>query len=484
MKNCGTAAPGCALEERQGRLLHISMRHFKVNLRYILQGALLKTIWHMAGFHIVTFGCKVNQYESAGMAETLVRQGFSPLPKEAAPDLVLVNTCTVTARADQQARQAIRRLARQYPGAPLWVTGCYAQRAPEEIASLPGVARVFGNQEKARLPELFFAGGKDPEPRVHVQELGDQEPFQSWPVSHFPGHTRAWLKIQDGCNHACTYCIVPTVRGRGRSLAVKNVVSFLAGLGAQGFQEVVLTGIDLGQYGQDLDPSTSLARLLLHLAADAWPFRVRLSSLEPQEITPDLLDALSGYPHLCPHFHLPLQSGAPAVLQAMGRPYGAEYVREVVLELHQRFPTAALGLDILVGFPGETVSDFEATLTLVQVLPVAYLHVFPFSPRPGTPAQTLPRLPGQEVQRRAQLMREVGRAKKMSFYQNQVGQVGEVLVEGAYPGRPGWLKGISANYLRVLLPGPPDWRNRRLGVRFLKFGEGMLRGEVITSEFK
>jgi threonylcarbamoyladenosine tRNA methylthiotransferase MtaB len=435
----------------------------------------------MPYFKILTFGCKVNQYESAGLAETLVSQGFASLPPEAAPDLILVNTCTVTARADQQARQAIRRLARHYPGAQIWVTGCYAQRAPREIASLPGVVKVLGNLEKAALSGLLSCGSESPPPQVQVQKFGEQEAFHSWQVSHFPGHTRAWLKIQDGCNHACAYCIVPTVRGRGRSLDVDSVVSSLTGLSAQGFQEVVLTGIDLGQYGQDLAPPTSLARLLHHLAQVHWPFRVRLSSLEPQEITPELMDALTDFPHLCPHFHLPMQSGALAVLQAMGRPYRPEYFRDLLLELHQRFPTAALGLDVLVGFPEETDSDFEATLTLVETLPVAYLHVFPFSPRPGTPAQTLPRLPGREVQRRAQLMREVGQAKKTTFYQNQVGKVGEVLVEGPDLDRPGWLRGISDNYLRVRLPGPADWQNRRLKVRYLQIGKGMVKGEVISS---
>ncbi len=438
----------------------------------------------MPYFRIVTFGCKVNQYESAGMAEALERQGYVPLPSQAAPDLVIVNTCTVTARADQQARQTIRRLARQFPKARLWVTGCYAQRAPEQLASLPGVARVFGNPEKVRLEEMFPPGSSNLASRVHVRAFGDQEPWQICRVSHFPGHTRAWLKVQDGCNHACTYCIVPTVRGRGRSLAVEDVVSSLESLAVRGFQEVVLTGIDLGQYGQDLQPPTSLADILLRLAPHVWPLRMRLSSLEPQEITPELMDALSDFPPLCPHFHLPLQSGAPAVLEAMGRPYRPEDFREVILELHRRFPTAALGLDVLVGFPGETARDFEATLNLVETLPVAYLHVFPFSPRPGTPAHTLPRLPGHEVQSRAQSMREVGQIKKTSFYQNQVGKVGEVLVEGAHPDRPGWLKGLSDNYLRVLLPGPPEWRNRRLKVRYVRFSEGMLRGEVITLEEK
>jgi threonylcarbamoyladenosine tRNA methylthiotransferase MtaB len=438
----------------------------------------------MPYFQVVTFGCKVNQYESAALAETLESLGFVSRPTRAWPDLVLVNTCTVTARADQQARQAIRRLAQQYPWAQIWVTGCYAQRSPETIASLPGVTRVFGNQEKASLAEMVAPGITTPAPQVQVQGFGPQEPFHAFQVSHFPGHTRAWLKVQDGCSHACSYCIVPSVRGPGRSLPPVGVRSSLEALAARGFQEVVLTGIDLGQYGKDLHPPLNLARLLQELSLSDWPFRLRLSSLEPQEITAELAAALSTVPHLCPHFHLPLQSGSPAVLAAMGRPYHPGHFRDLVMELHQNFPQAALGLDVLVGFPTETAADFEATRTLVETLPVAYLHVFPFSPRPGTPAQNMQLLPGEEVQLRAQIMRELGQNKKTAFYQAQVGQAGEVLVEGPAPGRPGWLKGLAGNYLRVVLPGPVDWQNRRVKVRFLEAGDELLVGKVITSDTK
>ncbi len=433
----------------------------------------------MPYFQIITFGCKVNQFESAGMAEVLVNSGFEPAPAEVAPDLVVVNTCTVTVRADQQARQTVRRLARQHPGVRLWVTGCYAQRAPEELGGLPGVAKVFGNREKVGLAKILAPKRENPGLHIQVQDFAPQEPFQIWPVHSFPEHTRAWLKIQDGCNHACSYCIVPTVRGPARSLPPAEVTASLEALASRGYQEVVLTGIDLGQYGQDLAPPGSLAGLLRTLAPRSWPFRVRLSSLEPQELTSELVEALAAFPNLCPHFHLPLQSGAAPVLQAMARPYHPEHFRNLVLELHRRFPLAALGLDILVGFPGETGADFEATRVLVKSLPVAYLHVFPFSPRPGTTAQALKPLPSQEVQRRARIMRDVGRIKKAAFYQANVGKVGEVLVEGPAAGRPGWLKGLSANYLRVLIPGPPEWRNRRLTVKFLKVEEEMMLGEVI-----
>lgn len=438
----------------------------------------------MPYFQVITFGCKVNQYESAGMAKVLAGLGFTPRPLQASPDLILVNTCTVTGRADQQARQAIRRLARQYPGAQLWVTGCYAQRSPEIMASLPGVTRVFGNQEKARLAKMVAFQGGSLTPQIQVQGFGKPEPFQYSQVHDFPGHTRAWLKVQDGCNHACNYCIVPSVRGPGRSLPPEGVWSSLEALAARGFQEVVLTGIDLGQYGKDLPVPASLARLLQGLSRTDWPLRLRLSSLEPQEITAELVEALSAFPNLCPHFHLPMQSGSPAVLKAMGRPSHPGYFRDLVMELHRHFPDAAFGLDVLVGYPGETERDFESTRSLVATLPVAYLHVFPFSPRPGTPAQALAPLPGEEVQHRAQVMRQLSRNKKAAFYQSRIGQVGEVLVEGPAPGRPGWLAGLSANYLRVLLPGPAIWQNRRVRVKFLRVFEELLVGEVITSKTK
>ena len=249
----------------------------------------------------------------------------------------------------------------------------------------------------------------------------------------------------------------------------------LAGLG---YREVVLTGVDLGQYGLDHAPPASLAALVRRLTTQAWPFRVRLSSLEPMMVTTELLDELAAWPDFCPHFHLPLQSGAAPVLAAMGRPYGPEEFRDLVREITRRFPGAGLGLDVLVGFPGESDADFEATRSLVAELPVTYLHVFPYSPRPGTPAADLPPLPGNLVQARARIMRELGQAKKIQFLEAQIGQVREVLVEG--PATPeGWLQGLSDHYLRVTFPGPPALRNRRVMVRFTRRQGEMLVGEAV-----
>lgn len=427
-------------------------------------------------FRITTFGCKVNQCDTAGVAQGLNVRGWQAAPVGVSPDLILVNTCTVTGRADQEARQTMRRLAREHPGVPIWVTGCYAQRAPGEVAALPGVAAVLGNWEKARLPELVAEPPGGARPLIRVGTLSGGDSFHPWPVSSWPGHTRAWLKVQDGCSHRCSYCIVPQVRGPGRSMAPPQVAAAFGELARLGYREVVLTGVNLGQYGQDLHPAGNLAELLRELRTDSWPFRLRLSSLEPQEVTTALLKAGAAWPNFCPHFHLPLQSGAAAVLRAMERPYRPQDFRDLVLEISRDFPDAALGLDILVGFPGEASADLEATRALVESLPATYLHVFPYSPRPGTPAAELPPLPGGEIQRRAQVMRELGRLKKRQFLQGQLGQVREVLVEGPAPQR-GWLQGLSDNYLRVLLPGPPDWRNQLRKVRFLE-----IQGELVVGE--
>ncbi len=308
---------------------------------------------------------------------------------------------------------------------------------------------------------------------------GYAEPFHPWRLRSFPGHTRAWLKIQEGCSHHCSYCIVPRVRGPRRSWAPAEVVAALQGLAAAHHQEVVLTGIDLGQYGQDLSPATSLAGLVRRLKQAELPFRVRLSSLEPQEVTVELLAELASWRAFCPHFHLPLQSGAAPVLAAMNRPYRPGDFQDLVADLARRFPDAALGLDVLVGFPGETAADFAATQTLLAALPLTYLHVFPFSPRPGTPAAALQPLPGREVQRRAGLLRDLGRLKKQAFLHSQLGQVREVLVEGPAQ-QKGWLQGLSDNYLRAIFRGPATWRHRRLLVRFTKLREETLVGEAVA----
>ncbi|MDD3581946.1 MAG: tRNA (N(6)-L-threonylcarbamoyladenosine(37)-C(2))-methylthiotransferase MtaB [Desulfobacca sp.] len=418
---------------------------------------------------ILTLGCKVNQYESAFLAETLTRLGCQLVAPTAAPDLVVVNTCTVTAAADRQTRQYIRRLARRRPETAVLVTGCYAQRAPEELAALPGVRGVLGNREKTRLREIFAELHQPAAPVIQVGSIAQAQSLEPMPITSFFGHTRAFVKIQDGCQNYCSYCIIPHVRGPCRSLPRAQIIDQLRQLTSRGYREIVLTGINLGKYGHDQPPGESLAGLVEELARAGLPGRYRLSSLEPQEVTPALLRQLAAWPQFCPHFHLPLQSGSAVMLNRMRRPYGPEEFRELVNQIRQYFPQAAVGVDVLVGFPGETEFDLAHTRNLIDALPISYLHVFPFSPRPGTPAALMPQtVTGTEMKRRAQGLRELGKQKKLAFYQQQVGQEFEVLIERCSSGPPERMTGLSANYLRLVMKDDGQGVNRLVRARLVQ----------------
>lgn len=429
---------------------------------------------------VLTFGCKVNQYESAYLAEQAEAAGWQVATPETA-DLVVINSCTVTGRADRQVRQALRQAGRRQPPPRLVVTGCYAQRAPEELAGFPGVQVVLGNAAKASWPEIAARLRRDMQPWQQVLPMDLCREFQPLPIRQFVGHTRAFVKIQDGCGGHCSYCIVPTVRGPERSLPPDQVVEQLRHLVQGGCREVVLTGINLSRYGSDLAASVSLATLCRALQAAAWPVRIRLSSLEPLDITTDLLNVLEDWPQFCPHFHIPLQSGSDAVLQAMGRPYRAAWFAEMLQEVHRRFPAAAIGLDVVVGFPTETAATYARTRELLASLPLTYLHVFPYSPRPGTAAAALtPQVDQRQISAWARDLRTLAAAKKQAFSQGQIGQVVEVLVEGEVAGHPGLVSGITANYLRVHCPGAPAWANRMVRVRLAKLSGGVLFGHPVT----
>lgn len=429
---------------------------------------------------VLTLGCKVNQYESAFLIEQAAAAGWQPVPLEAA-DVLVINTCTVTSRADRQVRQILRQAGRRQPSPRLVVTGCYAQRAPEELAAFPGVQVVLGNADKASWPEIATRLQKDRGQWLAVSDIATCQTFQPLPLRHFSGHTRAFVKIQDGCANYCRYCIVPKVRGPERSLPPDQVLAQLQVLIQQGCRELVLTGINLSRYGRDLSPPASLSILCRSLKQTGWPVRLRLSSLEPQDLTSELLDELSDWEQFCPHFHIPLQSGADAVLAAMGRPYRAVWLEELVHEISRRFPAAAIGLDVLVGYPTETVADFVRTREMVTRLPLAYLHVFPYSPRPGTPAATLrPQMDHRQVAAWARDLRAIGAEKKRGFYQQHLGQIVEVLMEGEVAGKPGLVTGLTANYLRVQCPGPATWANRLVPVRLEKLSGTELWGVPIT----
>jgi threonylcarbamoyladenosine tRNA methylthiotransferase MtaB len=344
-------------------------------------------------------------------------------------DFVVVNTCSITADAESAARQAIRRAARDHPGAPIVAAGCYAEVAPDDLAALPGVAAVVGARAQGAVPGVLrrLRQGSRGEDAVRAA-IPEALPWGRPPEGP-ARHTRPFLKVQDGCDQRCAFCVVPSARGPSRSLELDEALRRIARLGER-HPEVVLTGVHLGAWGQDLVPRRSLAELVRAAARARLVRRLRLSSIEPNELPRELLDDPDVVSVLCPHFHLPLQSGADRVLSAMGRPYGADRFRAAVEELAARVPGACIGTDVLVGFPGETDEDHRDTLALVQALPLAYLHVFPYSPRPGTRAAELPGRVGAEVVRaRARELLAVSERRWRAFLTAQARRTLEVVVE-------------------------------------------------------
>lgn len=425
---------------------------------------------------LATLGCKVNQCESAGLTEAIAAGGMTPVPFAGQADVYIINTCTVTGRTDGQSRQLIRRAIRQNPAAAILVTGCYAQRAPEEIARIPGVRIVAGNAEKETIPRLLASLGSA-EPRLLVGDIAGQRTISPLGATRFPEHTRAFLKIQDGCNGTCSYCIVPRARGASRSLPPEAVRERIALIAGEGYREVVLTGIHLGAYGQDLQPATTLAALVGEIAAPPLE-RLRLSSIEPREITTALIGLLAGGV-LCRHLHIPLQSGDDAILAAMNRNYDAAFFRDLVGRIVRAVPGIAVGIDVLAGFPGETAAAFANTLRLIEELPIAYLHVFPFSRRPGTPAAGMAGQVPEAVKReRAALLRALGARKKEAFAAGFIGEPLDVLIESRRDKATGLSLGLTDNYLSLAVRGQTA-ANRIVRVRPLSLAGGRLLAEVI-----
>ncbi len=422
----------------------------------------------MKKIFIKTLGCKVNQCESEALRNALVESdpGFAAADDGIA-DVVIVNTCTVTRKAAMQSRQAVRQAIRANPGARIVVTGCHAQTAPAELAAIDGVDLIVGNRDKHLIPMHIHSDlpkqASDDASAV-CADIADVGQFQSLPGIAHGGRTRPFLKIQDGCNAFCTYCIVPHARGRSRSLPVDQVLHQVEQLGRLGYRETVLTGIHIGCYGHDLTPAIGLVDLLGRIQHAGTIDRVRVSSIEPVELTDAIIDlAASGentIGRLCPHFHIPLQSGDDGILKRMHRPYGRDYFKDRVQRIIGRLPDAAIGVDTLIGFPGETDAALENTYALIESLPVAYLHVFPFSAREGTPAFSYKdQVPAQVIKRRCARMRRLGAKKRLAFYGRHVGKVVTVLVEETRDRITGRLKGFSDNYIPVCFDGSDDLIN-------------------------
>jgi len=424
---------------------------------------------------ITTLGCKINQYDSA-VIQNRLEENHSFVSFEEPADCYIINTCTVTDRADWEARQLVRRAKRLSPGAKVLVTGCYAQVNPAELARVPGVDYVVGLN---RLDDLlqFVDLPKDSDVRIAVGDVKRERGVPVLGTRALPGHTRAFLKIQEGCNYSCTYCIIPTARGLSRSVTPREVLEQVRMLADAGYREIVLTGIHLGSYGQDLTPKIDLTALLETIARSRLIPRLRLSSLDPREVPDRLLDLMASSDVICPHLHICAQAGDDKILKWMRRNYEGAYYRELLMKVRERSPDAALGSDIIVGFPGETDEAFDRSLEFFAALPLTYFHVFPYSSRRGTVAASLPDHVGGEVKKtRARRMRELGTMKKRDFCLRFKGRKLSVLVEEKIDRVAGLRRGFSRNYLPVLVSAGETLVNREIEVEIEGFEGGWLRG--------
>jgi threonylcarbamoyladenosine tRNA methylthiotransferase MtaB len=416
---------------------------------------------------LITLGCKVNQYETQYVKETLEANGY----REAAPnepaDLCIVNTCTVTHEADAKGRQLIRRLAQANPGAALVVMGCYATRDPESVSRLPGVVAVI--TDKARLAE-------------ELRPFGVTRSLAG--ISRFDGHRRAFVKVQDGCLLNCSYCIIPQVRPILRSRPIEEIAAEVSRLVQGGCREVVLTGIHLGHYGIDQSrgkPQSEWCRLwhlLHHLDELPGDFRIRLSSLEAAEVRGELVEALARSPRVCPHLHLCLQSGSDRILALMKRRYRVAGFLERCRRLRAALDWPAFTTDVIVGFPGETAADFEATCQVARQVGFSKMHIFSFSPRRGTPAADLADfVPPLLVAERRQRLLELDRELKEAYFRSLIGRRLDVLIEGGYPRREGYVLGTSCRYAPVAVAGHlPALLSRRVPVRAAALADGLVFG--------
>lgn len=487
----------------------------------------------MATFYVTNFGCRATQADGAAIERQLLERGLERADEPAKAGLVVLNTCTVTAAADQDARAAIRRIHRKNPDARIVVTGCYAQRAPEEIAALPGVTHVIGNSHKHQLAELAWGGSQpsDIGPRpldlacridsqsfvpitqlasdvrgpksvvrgpIFVSDIFAHTELQAAPVFDAANErTRPNLKVQDGCDNRCSFCVIPYVRGQSRSLRLAEVIGEVETLVTAGYREVVFSGINLGRWGRDFAVSSQPSALsktdqrptingqrpvfedLVRTVLSRTSLeKLRISSVEPMDWSDELIEIMAHSPRIAKHAHVPLQSGSDAVLRRMHRKYRPWHYREKIEKIHAAMPTAAIGADVMVGFPGESDAEFEETRLLVGDLPFTYLHVFTYSARPGTPAASMGKqVPTHVARERNRILRDLIAEKKLAFMRGFVGKPVEVITlnvcgsnhEGKYT------EALSDNYLPVRLQGnhPP---NRWLSARVERVSDGALLG--------
>ncbi|HIE28986.1 TPA: tRNA (N(6)-L-threonylcarbamoyladenosine(37)-C(2))-methylthiotransferase MtaB [Candidatus Poribacteria bacterium] len=434
----------------------------------------------------ITLGCKVNQYDTQVMREIARQSGYEVVSESKSADIYVVNTCTVTHASDRKARQTIRKTKRLHPNAKILVTGCYADSDGKNIEEIEGVTLVFGNYRKKCLAEYlrklggFGNDASSLSESPHLNRNVPYPPFHS-SITTFDGQTRALVKIQDGCNTFCTYCIVPHVRGRMTSRPIDDIVREIEALAQNGYKEVVITGIHLGAYGKDIQNSVTIADVLEQIHPIDGIERIRLSSIEPMDVPDDLIERIALLPKVAPHFHLPLQSGNNEILKLMGRRYTVEEYACLVGKIRATFPDVGITTDIMVGFPSETDAQFNDTYNFIKEMAFSRLHVFRYSPRRGTPAASYPgRIPAKVSATRSEAVRELGHRLAEEFHTQMLGKVMEALVEDSREGKDNLLTGFTGNYIRVLMDVPDTMINRMIRVRLVELEDGFVKGVLST----
>ena len=432
---------------------------------------------------IKTLGCKLNQYESEQIREQLEGVGYRTVGCDDGADVFVINSCTVTGKTDRDARRLARRAKRLNPRSFVVMTGCYAQRSAGDLADIPEIDLVVGHDGKQHIATLV------PVPRTLTAEHRGNRPDSARMIGEFSGHTRCFVKVQEGCNASCTYCVIPQARGRSRSVPPADVVAQAQRLGRNGHPELVLVGTHLGRYGHDLGQGPVLSDLVMSLCGLPDVQRVRLSSIEPCEVTIPLLamvaaggQALSqGHPpdlgKVCRHLHIPLQSGCDSVLERMNRPYSSSFYSDLITRAARQQPLTCIGTDVIVGFPGETAAEFEATVALVERLPLTYVHVFTYSPRPGTPAAEMPdQVQPETKHQRSEVLRRLSERKRQAFAQSTVGSRLEVVLQQRVG--PGKLRGVTDNYLELTVGGPAELPRHVVLCEVTGVRDGQLVGEM------
>ena len=449
-------------------------------------------------FKIATLGCRNNQYESAEVRASFEKEGFQSVPSDSRADICVINTCSVTEKSNYRCRQIIRKTVDSNPDSFVVVVGCYPQLDTNAVRSLRGVDLILGNDEKLdiikHLRDLSvneqgkFSDEKTndqkiqknkTEPKVLVGNSSNGSTFRAEEVSHFAGKTKAFLKIQTGCNYKCTFCVITLARGQSRSAETATVVRQFSRLLQNNFREITLSGIHLGSFGKDLSSQTSLVELLRDLIKIEGNFRIRLSSLGPKDISDELIDLIASSPKICNHLHISLQSGSDRILRLMKRNYQMENIYELMDKLSGRIPDIGIGADLIAGFPGETDQEFEETLGVVRELPFSYLHVFNFSRRKNTAAYDLPdQVPGRVRKQRVFDLKELARQKSEKFRERFLGKDQYVLIEQNRDPKTGYLKGHTGNYIFANIDSADDLVNQIIPVRFSRIENETLFGVV------